>query len=197
MWDFLAANPFLVGALTGSLASYLLGLFVSHLRREKRWLGYSVSSRNIVQRGHTKLAIRYDAKDIVRLDSHAITVRNIGNRPLVNIPVRIECTDGGEIVEHELRSPDGAVTAVTTEGPGTLVVRTDLVNPGEVVVVGVTIADSKIGQLKVVARGELLEVREIGERADTEELLEALLSYMPFFGGLWFELYRLSRRGRR
>lgn len=197
MWDFLRANPFVIGALTGSLAAYLLGLIVSHLRREKRWLGYSISSRNIIQQGHTKLAIKYDAKDIVRLDSHAITVRNIGNRPLMNIPVRIECIGGGEIVEHELYSPDGAKTTATTEGPGLLVVSTDLINPGEVVAVGVTIADAKDGQIKVVARGELLEVREIGGRADTEELLEVLLPHVPFFGGLWSDLHRLFRQRRQ
>jgi hypothetical protein len=82
MWDFLKANPFIVGALTGSLAAYLLGLLVSYIHREKRWLGYSVSSRNIVQKGHSKLEMKYDGRDIVRLDSHAIQLRNIGNRPL-------------------------------------------------------------------------------------------------------------------
>ena len=43
MFDFIQANPFVVGALTGSLAAYLLGLLVSYWRREKRWLGYSVT----------------------------------------------------------------------------------------------------------------------------------------------------------
>ena len=197
MWDFLKANPFVIGALTGSLAAYLLGLVVSHFRREKRWLGYSVSSRNIVQRGHTKLAIKYDGKDIVRLDSHAITIRNIGNRPLVNLPIRIESIDGGGIVEHELRAPDGAACTATTDAPGRLIVNTDLLNPGEVVAVGVTIADSKEGEVKVVARGELLEVKEIGERADTAELLEVLMPHLPFFGSLLSDLYRVSRPKRR
>lgn len=196
MWEFLKANPFVVGALTGSLAAYLMGLVISHIRREKRWLGYSVGSRNIVPRGHSKLAIKYDGRDIARLDSHTVILRNIGNRPLVNLPVRIECVDGGEIVEHELRGPDGAACAATADGPGKLSITPDLLNPGEVTTVGLTVADSKEGELKVIARGELLEVKEIGERADTAELLEVLMPHLPF-GGLLTDLHRISRPRRR
>jgi hypothetical protein len=197
MWDFVKANPFVVGALSGSLAAYLLGLVVSHLRRDKRWLGYSVSSRNIVQQGHSKLAMKYEGKDIVRLDSHAIAIRNIGNRPLVALPVRVECVNSGDIVEHELHAPDGASCTATSDGPGALIVKTDLLNPGEVVTVGLTVADSKEGKVKVIARGEFLQVKEIGDRADTAELLEALMPHVPFVGSILFDLYRISKPKRR
>jgi hypothetical protein len=192
MWDFLKANPFVVGALSGSLAAYLLGLLVSYLRRDKRWLGYSVSSRNIVHRGHTKLAMKYDGRDIVRLDSHTIVLRNIGNRPLIQQPVRVECVGGGEIVELALHAPDGAACTPQYDGLGALVVTADLLNPGEVVTIGLTVADASVGDIKVVARGELLQVKQIGERADTTELLQALLPHLPF-GGLLFDVYRISR----
>lgn len=197
MWEFIKANPFIVGALSGSLAAYLLGLLVSHLRREKRWLGYSVGSRNIVQRGHSKLDIKYDGRDIVRLDSHTVIVRNIGNRPLVQVPIRIECGAGGAIVDGELHAPDGATCRAVADGTGQVVVTTDLLNPGEVVTIGLTVADATATEIKVIARGELLQVKQIGERADTAELLEALLPHFPF-GSLFFDVFRIiGSRHRR
>ena len=196
MWDFLKDNPFLVGALSGSLAAYLLGLLVSHLRREKRWLGYSVSSRNIVQQGHSKLSMMYDGKQIVRLDSHTVAIRNIGNRPLLKLPVQIHSQGGGEIVEHELHAPEGASCSATPDGAGKVIVSTDLLNPGEVVTIGLTVADSMDGKVNVIARGELLEVKEIGDRADTDELLEALMPHVPFFGRLFFDLYLITKKHR-
>jgi len=197
MWDFLKSNPFIVGALSGSVAAYLLGLLVSYLRREKRWLGYSVSSRNIVQQGHSKLSMKYDGRDIVRLDSHTILIRNIGNRPLVQLPVRVECVTGSEIVEQEVHAPQGASCATVPDGTGKLVMTTDLLNPGEVVNIGLTVANAPASEVKVIARGEFLEVKQIGERADTAELLEALLPPFPF-GGMLFDLYRITKpRPRR
>jgi hypothetical protein len=196
MWDFLRANPFVVGALSGSLAAYLLGLLVSHLRRDKRWLGYSVNSRNIVQRGHSKLAIQYDGKSIARLDSHAIVLRNIGNKPLVQLPVRIEALGDGAVVESEVHGPEGAKCPSVVDGTAAIVVTSDLLNPGEVVTIGLTVADASRSEVKVVARGELLQVKEIGVRADTAELLEALLPHAPL-GALLFDVYRFLKGPRR
>ena len=169
MLEFFRANPFLLGALSGSLAAYVLGLFVSHLRRERRWMGYSVSSRNIVQGGHSKLAMKYENRDVVRLDSHTIIVSNIGNRPLASLPVRVECAKGGEIVEHELHAPDGAKCSGVGEGTTALVVTTDLLNPGEAVLIGLTVADASASDVKVIARGELLEVRRLGSEDKAAE----------------------------
>jgi hypothetical protein len=196
MWNYIEANPFVVGALTGSLAAYLLGLLVSYFRREKRWLGYSVGSRNIVQGGHSKLAIQYDGREIVRLDSHQIDVRNIGNRPLTNLPVRIESRGGGEIVEHELTCPDGSSFSVSPDGLSCLVVTIDLLNPGEIFSVGLTVADATTSDVRVIARAELLEVREIGTRLNTEDLLEILMPSIPL-GSVTLDLYRLSHRKNR
>jgi hypothetical protein len=199
VWEFIKENSFVVGALSGSLAAYLLGLLVSHWRRERRWLGYSVNSRNIVQHGHTKLSMLYDGKQIVRLDSHSIAVRNIGNRPLLNVPVQIQSQGGGAIVEHELRAPDGASCSALADSAGKLVVTTDLINPGEVVTIGLTVADSGDGKISVNARGELLEVKEIGDRFTTDELLEALLPMLMASSGggrVLFELYRVTRKRR-
>lgn len=197
MWEFLSANPFVTGALSGSLAAYLLGLLVSHLRREKRWLGYSVSSRNIVQQGHSKLSMLYDGKQIVRLDSHTVTIRNIGNRPLLQLPVQIHSQGGGTIAEHELHAPGGASCSAAHDGAEKIVVTTDLLNPGEVLTVGLTVADSTDGEVNVIARGEMLEVKRIGDRAGTDELLEALIPQVPFFGRMLFDFYRITSKHRR
>jgi hypothetical protein len=72
--DFLRQNGFIIGALSGSMAAYLLGLLVSHLRREKKWLGFSVTSRMIVEKGHPDLSLTYKGRGIERLHSHAISV---------------------------------------------------------------------------------------------------------------------------
>jgi hypothetical protein len=98
MWQFLKDNSFVAGALSGSLAAYLLGLLVSHLRREKRWLGYSIESRNIVKAGDSRISMKFENRDIRRLDSHTVIIRNIGNRPLAKVPVRIVASEGVEIV---------------------------------------------------------------------------------------------------
>lgn len=80
MWEVLKDNPFIVGALSGSLAAYLLGLLVSYLRREKRWFGYSIESRSIVKAGDERVSMKFEGRDIRRLDSHTVLIRNTGNR---------------------------------------------------------------------------------------------------------------------
>jgi hypothetical protein len=177
MLQFIKDNPFLVGALTGSLAAYLLGLLVAYLRREKVWLGYTISSRNIVLKGHTKLSMKYGDREISRLDSHAIVLRNIGNRPLKSLPVCIESAKGS-IVEHEINPPDGAKFTPTLN-ESSLVVNCDLLNPGEAATLGITVADSADGKIKVIARAENLRLKELGQQLDTNELLDAVTETIP------------------
>ena len=174
--DFLRQNAFVVGALSGSLAAYLLGLLVSYLRREKRWLGFSVTSRLIVEKGHPDLALTYKGRSIERLHSHAISVRNIGNRALTKQPIRIEAGGGGEIVAHEVERPSGANYTTSAPDGKTLVVDCDLLNPGEAFVVGVTVVDSQGGEVAASARGEGLVCKQLSESIDTEELLGVLAS---------------------
>ncbi len=93
----------------------------------------------------------------------------------------------------ELGVPDGATYTASPDGAGRLVVTVDLLIPGEVFSVGLTVADAQEGRVKVIARGELLEVKEIGEHVNTEELLEILMPRL-YFGSLILDLYRLARR---
>ena len=172
--DFLRQNQYIVGLLSGSMATYLLGLLVSHLRREKKWLGFSVTSRMIVEKGHPDLALTYKGRSIERLHSHAISVRNIGNRALMKQPIRFEASDAGEIVGHEVERPVGAEFTAITPDAKTLIVDCDLLNPGEAFVVGLTVVDSPDGKVTATARGEGLVCKQLSESIGTEELLDVL-----------------------
>jgi hypothetical protein len=176
MWDFFRQNPFVAGALSGSLAAYLLGLLVTHLRREKKWLGYSKEMRTIVRKGHPHLSIKYDDVVIERLDSHSLVVRNIGNRPLSHLDVHFDCGAGSKILEREVKSPDGSSFGQNLEkNDSSLTVTIDLLNPGESFSVGLTVSDSTVEEVKVVARAENLIVKEVKENIfSTTGILDVL-----------------------
>jgi hypothetical protein len=159
--EFLRQNSFIIGALTGSLATFLLKLLIDYLHREKRWLGYSVNSRKIVEAGHPDLHIRYKDRDIKRLHSHSVIVRNIGNVALKDIPIRIVSEGGGEIVEHEIQPPEGASFGIVLEEQVTLRIDCDLLNRDEAVTVGFTALDSSNDEVRVVARAENLTFHRI------------------------------------
>lgn len=187
MFKVIGEYQFVVGALSGSLAAYLLGLIVSYLRREKRWLGISITSRMIVERGHQDLTLVYKGRNIERLHSHGATIRNIGNKPLTKQLIRVEMLAPGEMVGYELNQPPGANFQTSTPSPRSLVVDCDLLNPGEAFRIGVTVVDS-IEPITVTARGENLICKDIGDGISSDELLRLLLAATPFFGqfvGLW------------
>lgn len=175
MWEFLKDNTFIVGALSGSLASYLLGLLVSYLRREKRWLGYSIDSRNIVKAQDSRVSMKFENQDIRRLDSHTVLIRNIGNRAISNLPVRVLASEAAYFVEYDIEPPEGSSFQIQQPTPNEINVTCDLLNPGEAATVGLTVADSSDDKLRVIARAEGLTVKKIGARSTTTELLDILL----------------------
>ncbi len=172
-FDFFREYGFIIGALSGSLAAYLLGLIVSHLKREKRWVGFSKSGRTIVERGHADLSFTFRGREIDRLDSHEISVRNIGNQALLDQPIRIQTPDG-EIVAFEVDRPTGATYGTSQPDGRSVVIDCELLNPGEVFTVGVTVVNSTVGELFVSARGERLVCKEIGGSVNSSELLGIL-----------------------
>jgi hypothetical protein len=112
--------------------------------------------------------------------------------------VRLHCGEGGRIVEHELAAPEGVTLTGVLEDDRHLIVHIDLLNPGETFTVGLTVADAKSHAVKVVARGEYLELREIGEREDSDDLIKLLMPRLPLIGNFAFDLYKVARsRGRR
>ena len=176
MWDFIVQYPFIVGALTGSVAAFLLGLWVDYLRREKKWVGVSINSRKIVERGHPKLHITYEGREIERLHSHTILIRNIGNRALKDLPVWISSVDGSEIVEYETEIPEGSKYNISLEGNTSLKIECDLLNQDEAFSVGFTTLNSKSEAVKVVARGENVICKEISPDAKLPDLIDVLAS---------------------
>jgi hypothetical protein len=174
MWQFIKDNPFIVGALTGSLASYLLGLLVSYLRREKKILGYSRLSRKIAERGGKDLNIEYKGQQINSLYSHQVIIRNIGNRALKDVDVQIIC-DGGKFVDLKFDVPKGANYIPRKEDEDKkVIIKCDLINRGESFTVGLTSINSKSEDVSVVARDENLICKEIEETAKFAELLEII-----------------------
>src|SRR5258708_37277015 len=190
MWDFIKQNPFVTGALSGSLAAYLLGLFVTYLRREKKWLGYSVESRIVALKGHTKLKMKFEDRDIERLDSHTVVLRNIGNKALTKQIITIELAGGGEIVEVKLKGPTGGAIAEDRQ-KSSLTLTPDLLNPTEQVEVELTSADTPHGDVNVLARGEYLQVRSLSSIDIDPELVVGALKAVPFTGNLMAAMYRL------
>ena len=92
--------------------------------------------------------------------------------------------------------PDGAAFNSVLQGDR-INITVDLLNPGEVFSVGLTVADAPTTDgVRAVARAELLELRKIGEGANTTELLDAILPHI-YFGRLILDLYKISMRRNR
>lgn len=198
MWEFFKQYPFIIGAFSGSLAAYLLGLIVTYLRRDKRWIGYSIENRNVAMKGHTKLKMKFEDRDIERLDSHSVVLSNIGNMALTKQLVTIELD--GEIVEATIKGPAGCKIAEDRK-KSTLGLTPDLLNPKERVEIEITSADTSRGDLRVVARGEYLEVKSVSAVDLDPDLLVAALETLPFAGRMIAAMYRIvqapSRSGSR
>lgn len=173
-WEFFQQNQFIVGALTGSLAAFLLGLGIEYYQREKKSLGYSIASRKIVDRGDKNLEIKYKDHLIDNFYSHQVTVRNIGNRALKDIPIRISC-DRGIIVESELSTPVGSdYKKENIDNDRTILVNCDLINRGEAFLVGLTTMNTNSESISVAARSENLTLKEISQAAKLKEIIEIL-----------------------
>ena len=190
MWDFIKQNSFIVGAFSGSLAAYLLGLLVTYWRREKRWLGYSIDSRVVALKGHTKLTMKFGDRDIERLDSHTVLVRNVGNKALTKQPITIELAGQGEIVEVKVNGPAGGAISEDRQ-KSSLALVPDLLNPNEQIEIELTTADMPEGALQVLARGEYLQVRSLSSIDIDPELVAGALKAVPLTGNLLAAMYRL------
>jgi hypothetical protein len=159
--DSFQTSPFLIGALTGSVPSYLLGLLVGWLRRERLLLGFAITSSHAVKKGLQNLHAIYDRMPVSGLDSHEIVLQNIGNRPLTHLPVRIQSEPGSKIVAVEIQPPHGAAPAHESSNDCTAIVKIDLLNPRESLIVRLTVANASALTLAVTARAENLSVRRI------------------------------------
>lgn len=174
VWEFMQQNSFLVGAVTGSLATFILGEIVKYYRREKKTLGYSISSRKIIERGDRDIEIRYKNQEINNIFSNQVTIRNIGNRALKDLPIKIGC-DNGKILENELSSPEGAnYTISNQDNDKSIIINCDLINKGESFHFGFTSINVESEKISVIARGENLTLKEISQDPKLKEILEVI-----------------------
>ncbi len=149
--DFLKQYGSMISAATGSVAAFFLGLLVNHLRRERCTLVYETTSLNAALRGFTKLTMRYEDRDIARLDSHVVVFTHTGNRSLVDISAKIFPLGKGKAHEIECVYPpreDTWAKAQDTE----VVVPIRLLKPGEQIKISLVTTDSEGGVVKVICR---------------------------------------------
>ncbi|MBW8042604.1 MAG: hypothetical protein FVQ85_21775 [Planctomycetes bacterium] len=182
MIEFLKENQFLLGIFTGSAAAYILSLFVQWIRRERKILGYSVSSRTITKEKLEELTIKYKNTETKYLHSHSITLSNIGNRPLKDFPVRIECASDGYIFGSEVSAPPGEIFETEIEDPDYITIHCGLLNIGESFTVGLTVLHTPSIGLSLTARQENLKVKQLSQSEIAKDILGALEFSHPIMG---------------
>lgn len=157
MWDFLSANQFLVGALTGSVAAFFLSLIHGHLKRERKLISYSITSRSVAEKGSGDLEVTYRGQKILRLDSHSIVFTNSGNRALTSFPLIVDFGEGAQAVDIEIKGPAGVKFLARLDGTE-VATNVDLLNCGEAVTFGLNVIDGNLDRISVAARAENLKL---------------------------------------
>lgn len=143
--------------LTGGLAGAIFKHFVDARNREKKLLTYSIIGRQVIERGHPELEIRYHNQPIDSLFSYKVILRNEGNRALKNLPIQIICNSGKFIGPIEKLSPPGSETEVDFQDEAKkIVLKCDLLNPTEEVQLGFSLVNSINREVMVVARDDYL-----------------------------------------
>ncbi len=174
MLELLRQNQFIAGLLGGSVAAYLLGLVVAWLRREKKVLGYSATSRTISVTDLPDLKIQYRKTPTPYLHSHSIVISNVGNRPLRGFPLRIECADDGYIYGSEVSAPAGETFDKVIEDSNYITINCGLLNVGESFTVGLTVLHTPNPDIKITARQENLTVRALSQSDVLSAVIEVL-----------------------
>ena len=155
----------------GGLVVFLLGQIIDYVRREKRWLGYDLSSRCIIQRDDPELEIFYKKNPVQRAVLHSIRFKNIGNRPLKETPIILHPPSGLGGYKAAATSTN-LVNCEYFAAPRGLGVKFDLLNPGEEVSVAFTGFDCPDEKLQIAARQEGVVTKDISGRSRNERLFE-------------------------
>lgn len=174
MVEFLRDYGTIISALTGGLAGYVLNIIVTHMKRKRKVLGYSIITQSIAKSSRPDLKILWGERPLSSVDAVLLTLRNIGNQPLVHIPVRVETEAGSEILETADTGPLGVEVTPIHESENSHIFTIDLLNPGEVLSLALTVANAGGGLVQLSARAEFLQVREVKTAASTPELLDDL-----------------------
>jgi hypothetical protein len=143
--------------LSGGLAGAIFKHFFDIRNREKKLLTYNIISRQVIERGHPELEIRYHNQPIDSLFSYKVILRNEGNRALKNLPIQIICDSGKFIGPIEKVSPQGSETDVDFQDDAKkIVLKCDLLNPNEELQLGASLVNSINREVTVVARDDYL-----------------------------------------
>lgn len=161
MLDFLRENQFLVGALSGSLAAYLLGLFVNYLKRQKKWLGYAVESSVVIDANIPDASLVFKGKHATSVCTHQIIIKNIGNVALKNIPCNIAIKDPGKIIDFDYRAPPGLKFDILKENENSLNFEIALLNKAESIVIRITDVNNRDLSIEFLSRQEDMELKSI------------------------------------
>jgi hypothetical protein len=174
--DWIKTNSqFLLVFFSGSVFAFLLGELSKFVTRKKKWFGYSVLTRNIVSVANPDVVIKYKDEATSKLDSITVHCRNIGNEPLTNFPVEIVAGTESRIVDYELTPPKGSRSSIEQPTASSLSIIFDLLHPGEIGEVGLTLINSKDATISVYARVEGVFVKQLSSSASTKRLLLELM----------------------
>lgn len=184
-----------VSFLGGGLVVFLLGQVIDYLRREKRWLGYDLSSRCIIQRDDPEIEIFYKKNPVHRAVLHSIRFKNFGNRPLKDVPIILHPPSGLSGYKA-VASSDNLVKCEYFADPRGLGVKFDLLNPGEEALVAFTVFDCPDEKLQIAARQEGVVTKDISGRSRNERLFEIIFdtATSPTHAALNFLRFLLLRK---
>jgi hypothetical protein len=178
------SNPFFwTGLACGGLGGAVFTFVVGYVRRPRMWLGWSVSSTNIVSKSHSKLTIQFDgAGPVESLEQHQFTLSNTGNQKLKSMDLHFGMPEGAKILEYTVAGPKGFTWTPRQVSAHELVIHVDLLQKKEQLTVGIAVGDMRSGEPDLWSRTEDLELKKFTPSAlyaITDKLLaETLMGYV-------------------
>jgi hypothetical protein len=155
--------------LGGGLVVFLLEQLIAHFHRRRSVLGYIIDTRTLAERSDPDLKISYKGHDVDRVDSHRVTLKNVGNTALNNVPVFV-VPASGRLLFYEIKASPGIHCPVLTEEPP-LAFTFNLLNPGESIDIQVVVLNSPNPSMSIGARANHLRVRDLSNVTSVSTLL--------------------------
>jgi len=146
--------------LGGGLLVFVGEQIISHLRRTRKILSFTVETQTIAEKSHADLKLQYKGIEVERVYLQKITLRNAGNTAIASFPVYIQPPPAkGIFFSITTDKPGIHCDVLIEEGPCAF--KCDLLNPGDTVTVDLTLIDAEHVATSVDARSENLVVKEI------------------------------------
>ena len=155
----------------------------SHLRRERKILGYTVDTQTIAEKSHADLKLQYKGIEVERVYLQKITLKNAGNVPIANFPVYIVPAPAKAVFTNITADKPG-IHCDFIEGEGPCTFKCDLLNPGDTVTVDLTLIDAEHIAVSVDARAEKLVVKEVSRERLLTTAVDVLAANTSGFLGI-------------